>query len=416
MRLTRSDVFTAGQLEREEGVDRDSLAGGEARDARTGFKVGVEEMPDHWGAGSIEGRLLLPDRVREMCADLFQRLLASGGPEQKTLIFCASDEHADRVAAEMGNLYAAWAADEGRRPADPYAFKCTAAGGRDLLAQLKGNQARAFVACTVELISTGVDVPSLRNVVFFRYLKSPILFHQMLGRGTRIDETTGKLHFTVHDYTNASRLLDQSLAAVERDAPIGGPEPGDAPEPTRTFEVERIPRAGRARRDAGRRHGGRATALRHARRVPRAHRRAAARRGRRARRVPRALDPARGARRTDRRVARRGRGGRGVPRRRRARGLRPLRRAGAGGLGGDAAHARRQRAERVQEAAGEPIIRVLAGQFGLGGTEALESGMLGQVPALRDAGGLPALARLGGDAMPDLKRRLLATDDEWSAP
>ena len=75
-----------------------------------------------------------------------------------------------------------------------------------------------------------------------------------------------------------------------------------------------------------------------------------------------------------------------------------------------------ERAERVRDAAGEPIIRILAAQFGQGGTEALESPMLNAVPAVREAGGLTALASAGPDAMPDLKRRILASDREWSAP
>ena len=76
---------------------------------------------------------------------------------------------------------------------------------------MRGSRHRAFVAATVDLITTGVDVPCLQNVVYFRYIKSPILFHQMLGRGTRIDEATGKRHFTVYDYTNATRLIDAPL-------------------------------------------------------------------------------------------------------------------------------------------------------------------------------------------------------------
>ena len=48
----------------------------------------------------------------------------------------------------------------------------------------------------MELLTTGVDVPGVRNIAFFRYMKSPIAFYQMIGRGTRIDEPTGKLMFT----------------------------------------------------------------------------------------------------------------------------------------------------------------------------------------------------------------------------
>ena len=412
MRLVRSDVITAGQREREQGVESESLADGVVRDARTGEPALIAEMPTHTSAGSIEQRLELPDRVQEMCADLFQQLLDTGGPEQKTLIFCASDTHADRVAAAMGNLYARWAAEHGRSAVEPYAFKCTAAGGSELLSDLKSNQARAFIACTVDLISTGVDVPCLRNVVFFRYLKSPILFHQMLGRGTRIHDPTGKLHFTVHDYTNASRLLDQSLTSIDVERP---PDPdGGEQEPVRVFEVDGIEvriehegttiavmEGGRLRFVTLEEYSGRITESLLA--------------------EVSALDEFR------------------------ERWIRPDERQaliaalpdegasaevyrGAAELAdcdlydvlaqvgwGETPRPRVERAERVQDRESEPIIRVLAGQFGQGGTEALESGMLGQVPALREAGGLGALASLGASALPDLKRRILATDHEWSA-
>jgi type I restriction enzyme R subunit len=48
----------------------------------------------------------MPERVAQMSRDLFDYLLATGGPEQKTIIFCARDRHADDVAAAMNNLYA----------------------------------------------------------------------------------------------------------------------------------------------------------------------------------------------------------------------------------------------------------------------------------------------------------------------
>ena len=72
---------------------------------------------------------------------------------------------------------------------------------------LRGTSSAWFVATTVDLLSTGVDVPCVRNIVFFRYLESPIVFHQMVGRGTRIDEASGKLMFRLYDYTNLIRLF-----------------------------------------------------------------------------------------------------------------------------------------------------------------------------------------------------------------
>jgi len=194
-----------------------------------------------------ELRLLLPDRIIAMCADLFNYLARTGGPEQKTIIFCVRDVHAEIVAAEMNNLYAAWCAANGHRQANNYAFKCTAeAKGSDYIADMKGSNTDYFIASTVELLSTGVDIPAVRNIVFFRYIKSPISFHQMVGRGTRLAEN--KLMFTIYDYTDATRLFGEDFLTKARTPrePGGESEPPDPPIIVRAdgFEAE-VSEAGR---------------------------------------------------------------------------------------------------------------------------------------------------------------------------
>jgi len=112
-------------------------------------------------------------------------------------VFCARDRHAEDVAIALNNLYAQWCADQGRARLEPYAFKCTAAsGGGDYLADLRGASRHHFVATTVDLLTTGVDVPCVRNIVFFKYVRSPIAFYQMIGRGARLDPASDKLMFT----------------------------------------------------------------------------------------------------------------------------------------------------------------------------------------------------------------------------
>lgn len=160
------------------------------------------------------------------------------GPHQKTIIFCARDRHADDVAVAMNNLYAQWCATKGIQRKDPFAFKCTAASsGNDHLPDLRGSASSHFIATTVDLLTTGVDVPCIRNIAFFRYMKSPISFYQMIGRGTRIDEPTGKLMFTVYDYTGATRLFGQDFysqppdRAGENPPPYPDPGPNTPPPP-----------------------------------------------------------------------------------------------------------------------------------------------------------------------------------------
>lgn len=212
-----------------EGLTREELLATRVVDALTGAPItNPEQLDELYERTSYENRLLLPDRVRAMCIDLFNHLLDTGGPEQKTIIFCVRDTHAQAVATELNNLYARWCREAKRERLDPYAFKCTAQGfGGDYLAELKESSRSHFIATTVNLLEAGVDVPWLRNVAFFRYVNSPISFYQMLGRGTRVvpyEDYTGepKLSVRVYDYTNATRLLGESFKTRLRGQGRGG--------------------------------------------------------------------------------------------------------------------------------------------------------------------------------------------------
>ncbi|MBI2304002.1 MAG: DEAD/DEAH box helicase family protein [Chloroflexi bacterium] len=251
--IIRCDIFLdqKSQREQETGVERADLVNKSLRDATTGQPLEVATARERYEAASFEDRLLLPERVAAMTQDLFNHLLNTGGPEQKTIIFCARDRHADDVAAAMNNLYAQWCVSNGKARLDPYAFKCTASvGGSDYIADLRDGSRHHFVATTVDLLTTGVDVPVVRNIVFFKYVRSPIAFYQMVGRGTRLDPPTGKLMFRVYDYTDATRLFGQKFISQfsppRRKGRIGL-EPEGPPEPTilvEGFDV-RVTDAGR---------------------------------------------------------------------------------------------------------------------------------------------------------------------------
>ena len=138
--------------------------------------------------------------------------------------------HADRVAQQMQRLYAAWCQAQGHTPKDHYAFKCTAEGGSELIEQMRGSGERCFIACTVDLLATGVDIERLNAVVFFRYLNSSILFYQMVGRGTRIDEPTQKYKFWLYDYTGVSDLFGTDFISAQnppRKKKPGGDDNGE---------------------------------------------------------------------------------------------------------------------------------------------------------------------------------------------
>lgn len=176
-------------------------------DARTGKYIQPEELKAQYEAKNFDDDIVLPERIAAMCGDLFQRLCDHGGPEQKVIIFCNRDIHADRVAMQMQRLYATWCQENGQTPKEHYAFKCTDAGGSELIEQMRGSGERCFIACTVDLLATGVDIERLNAVVFFRFLSSSILFYQMVGRGARIHEETQKYKFWLYDYTGVTDLF-----------------------------------------------------------------------------------------------------------------------------------------------------------------------------------------------------------------
>jgi len=178
------------------------------KDIKTGQLLTEEDLTKAEYTGKdFDNELFIDLRTPKMCEDLFQLLCENGGPEQKVIIFCTRDLHADRVAMQMNNLYARWCKENGKPRKDDYAFKCTAKAGADKIEIMRGSGERAFIACTVDLLEAGVDIERLNAVVFFRYLQSAIKFYQMVGRGTRIHEETQKYKFWLYDYTGVTDLF-----------------------------------------------------------------------------------------------------------------------------------------------------------------------------------------------------------------
>ncbi len=138
----------------------------------------------------------------------------------KTLIFAANDlkhtSHADQILEIARDVF-------GR--GDAFVRKITGREDRPLqrIREFR-NRPKPGIAVSVDLMSTGVDIPDLEFIVFLRPVKSRILFEQMLGRGTRLgDKYPDKSHFTVVDCFDGT-LLEYfkeatSITAVPPDKP-----------------------------------------------------------------------------------------------------------------------------------------------------------------------------------------------------
>ncbi len=200
------------------------------KDIKTGLPLTAEDLTKNEYTGKdFDDELFIELRTPKMCQDLFKLLCDNGGPEQKVIIFCTREIHADRVVQQMNNLYVNWCKGQGKERKDHYAFKCMGGpnNGSDMIEPMRGSSERAFIACTVDLLEAGVDIERLNAVVFFRYLQSPIKFYQMVGRGTRIHEETQKYKFWLYDYTDVTKLFGTDFITKPPRPGGGGKVGGD---------------------------------------------------------------------------------------------------------------------------------------------------------------------------------------------
>ncbi|MBD2492418.1 type I restriction-modification system endonuclease [Aulosira sp. FACHB-615] len=133
----------------------------------------------------------------------------------KTLIFCVKDDHADIVV----NLLKQALIKQYGSVEDDAVLKIT--GKADQPSQLirrYKNEANPKIAVTVDLLTTGIDVPEICNLVFIRRVNSRILYEQMLGRATRRCDEIKKEVFYIYDavnlYTALSPLSTMKPVAV----------------------------------------------------------------------------------------------------------------------------------------------------------------------------------------------------------
>ncbi len=119
--------------------------------------------------------------------------------EGKTLIFAVDDAHADMIVKILKEIY------EPRGVDHEAIMKITGsvAGGnkKKIMEAIKKfkNEKYPNVVVTVDLLTTGIDVPEISTLVFMRRVKSRILFEQMVGRATRLCPAIRKTHFEIYD-------------------------------------------------------------------------------------------------------------------------------------------------------------------------------------------------------------------------
>ena len=148
--------------------------------------------------------IVMEDRIREVAHEISSYLMATD-PMAKTIVFCADEDHAERMRVALVNENS-----EMCRKYPDYVVRIT---GSDAYGQSKldyfisVSSKTPVIATTSKLLSTGVDCKMVKLLALDQRINSMTEFKQIVGRGTRIREREGKTHFTIMDFRNITRLF-----------------------------------------------------------------------------------------------------------------------------------------------------------------------------------------------------------------
>lgn len=158
----------------------------------------------------------------------------------KTIVFCVDSEHADQMRRALHN-----ANRDITRQHPNYVVRIVSDEGdigRGHLSDLADTEKDyPVIATTSQLLSTGVDLPTVRNIVLFKPIGSIALFKQIIGRGTRLFPDDDKLSFDIIDYAGATALFEDpefdgppervDVEEIDEDGSVTEPPVVEEPEP-----------------------------------------------------------------------------------------------------------------------------------------------------------------------------------------
>lgn len=178
----------------------------------------------------FDKNLILEKRTKLVAKTVSDYLKKHNCRMDKTIFFCVDQEHADRMRQALVNENADMCALDSH-----YVVRITAndeAGVKQLDNFRNVEKEYPVLVTTSKLLSTGVDIQTVKFIVLDSNIRSMTEFKQIIGRGTRVREDLGKMYFTIFDFRDVTRLFhDPDFdGPIEQQDDFEPNKPGEGPE------------------------------------------------------------------------------------------------------------------------------------------------------------------------------------------
>lgn len=185
----------------EQGIVYDELSEEDKARYEEDFTDEDGDMPDFIPSPAVNEYIFNQATVDMVLEELMtQGLKVAGGDRLgKTIIFAQNKNHAEYIIQRFDKLYPQYNGSFAKR------VICDDSYAQTIIDDFKIAEKEPHIAVSVDMLDTGIDVPEIVNLVFFKRVRSKTKFWQMIGRGTRLckdlfGEGQDKTHFVIFDY------------------------------------------------------------------------------------------------------------------------------------------------------------------------------------------------------------------------
>ena len=204
----------------DEGINKDNLSEEDLEKVRRQEEESeepFEEIPPK----AINEYVFNEDTTRQVLEDLMTKGIKTGGGDKlgKTIIFAYNKNHAQHIVDTFDKFWPQYKGKMCQR------IVCDDSKVKSTIKEFKKSDSQLQIAVSVDMLDTGVDIPEVVNLVFYKKIRSKIKFWQMIGRGTRLapnlvctDETgsyVGKKYFYIFDYLRNFEFFCEEKNGIE---------------------------------------------------------------------------------------------------------------------------------------------------------------------------------------------------------